>query len=794
MRNLILICLTFLFIVSCNKNKTESLKSFMISDVKILEGPFYQAQQTDMQYILEMDPDRLLAPYLIDAGFEPVKERYGNWENSGLDGHIGGHYLSALSLMYAATGNEELLQRLNYMIDWIKKCQDKNGNGYVGGIPDSKKLWEDIANGEIDASNFSLNNRWVPLYNIHKLFAGLRDAWLITRNETAKEILIKLTDWCLELTKNLSDEEIQQMLRSEHGGLNEVFADVSVISGNEKYLDLAQKFSHRVILDPLIKGKNELTGLHGNTQIPKVIGYKRIADLTGNTDWANAAEFFWNTIVNKWSVSIGGNSVREHFHSVDDFSSMVESNQGLESCNTYNMLKLTNLLFSSNPDKKYLEYYERALFNHILSSQHPEKGGFVYFSSMRPRHYRVYSQPHQGFWCCVGSGLENHGKYGELIYAHNDKDVFVNLFIASKLNWKEKGISIIQNTKFPYEEKSEIELKLENPQKFEINIRYPEWVKKGDLKLSVNGKNQRIIKKSFYVSLNHEWKDGDIISITLPMHTKIEYLPDGLPWASIVHGPVVLGAATDTTDLIGIWADDSRMGHVANGPLYPIENAPMIISEDKEFSDQIIPVKDKPLTFTINGIIYPDQYKNIELVPFFSIHEARYVVYWPVTNAEGLERKKQKIQEKEKEMLELEKITIDQVETGEQQPEVEHNFKGENTESGIFEGKHWRHARGWFSYDLDDKNQEGKFLLITYSAFDKGRTFDIIINANIIETIKLEGSETKKFYSVQYNIPENIAELSKNGKMNVKFVAHDNSIAGGIYHIRLLKSSYLSLK
>src|SRR3972149_869119 len=326
------------------------------------------------------------------------------------------------------------------------------------------------------------------------------------------------------------------MLRSEHGGLNEVFADVSVIAGDKKYLELAQRFSHRVILDPLIKGKNELTGLHVNTQIPKVVGYKRIANLTGNKDWANAADFFWNTLVNEWTVSIGGNSVREHFHPADDFSSMVESNQGIESCNTYNMLRLTRLLFLENPDNKYMEYYERALFNHILSSEHPVKGGFVYFTPMRPQHYRVYSQPQQGFWCCVGTGLENHGKYGEMIYSHNDKDIYINLFMASRLEWKDKGITLTQNTKFPFEENSEITLKMVTPQRFALKIRYPGWVKEGEMKIGVNGKNKRISETaSSYVSINREWANGDIVSISLPMHTKIEYLPDSSSWASVVH-------------------------------------------------------------------------------------------------------------------------------------------------------------------------------------------------------------------------------------------------------------------
>ena len=425
------------------------LNAFHLSQVRLLDSPFYRAQQTDLNYILALEPDRLLAPFLIDAGFDPLEERYGNWESTGLDGHIGGHYLSALSMMYASTGDEALLKRIHYMIGWLKKCQDKNGNGYVGGIPNGRELWEEIQRGKIDSGNFTLNSRWVPLYNIHKLFAGLRDVYLFTDTGTSLDILIGLSDWLYDVVKNLTDEQIQEMLKSEHGGLNEVLADVYEVTGDEKYLGLSVRLSHKVLLDSLLKRENKLTGLHANTQIPKVIGFKKTADMANNEDWEKASEFFWNTVVDRWTVSIGGNSVREHFHPADDYSSMVESNQGPETCNTYNMLRLTKMLFLKDPQKKYLEYYERALFNHILSSQHPgEEGGFVYFTPMRPRHYRVYSKAQHCFWCCVGSGLENHSKYGELIYAYDEHDIYVNLFIPSVLSWKRKAYSLPRNRIF----------------------------------------------------------------------------------------------------------------------------------------------------------------------------------------------------------------------------------------------------------------------------------------------------------------------------------------------------------
>ncbi|MDQ3845247.1 MAG: glycoside hydrolase family 127 protein, partial [Bacteroidota bacterium] len=487
MRTIVLLSILFLLPV-IGFTQTGPLKTFPLSAVRLLDGPFKQAQQTDMKYMLALNPDRLLAPYLRESGIEPKAKNYGNWEGTGLDGHIGGHYLSALSNMYAATGNAVLLQRLNYMIDWLDKCQQKNGDGYVGGVPGGRAMWQEVAQGKIKAGAFSLNDKWVPWYNLHKLYAGLVDAYTIAGNAKAKNILIKLSDWCVNLTANLSDEQMQQMLRSEHGGMNEVFADVAAITGDTKYLQLARRFSHRRILNPLLQQKDSLTGLHANTQIPKVIGFIRIAEVADDTAWAKAAGFFWQTVVDNRTVSIGGNSVREHFHPSDNFSSMIESKEGPETCNSYNMLKLTKHLFLSHPSARFMDYYERTLYNHILSSQHPQ-GGFVYFTPMRPRHYRVYSQPQQCFWCCVGSGLENHGKYGELIYAHNDKDIFVNLFIPSTLQWKEKGVTLVQHTKFPFEETSQIKLNVKQPKKFALYFRYPSWVKEGQMKLKVNNKN-----------------------------------------------------------------------------------------------------------------------------------------------------------------------------------------------------------------------------------------------------------------------------------------------------------------
>jgi DUF1680 family protein len=763
------------------------VEPFPLSSVRLLSSPFEHAEKVNEQYVMAHNPDRLLAPFLVDAGLKTKASGYGNWEGSGLNGHIGGHYLTSLSLMVASTGNKEAQERLDYMVSELARCQKVNGNGYVGGIPEGQAMWAEIAKGNIDAGNFSLNGKWVPLYNIHKLYAGLRDAWLYTGNKKAMEVLVNLADWFIHLTANLSDEQVQKMLLSEHGGLNEVFADVYAITGEEKYLDLARRVSDRSLLKPLMHREDKLTGMHANTQIPKVIGFMRVGELLHDTAWINAADFFWNTVINKRTVTIGGNSTREHFHPADDFSSMVESRQGPETCNTYNMLKLSKELFLCKNDLKYIDYYERALYNHILSSQNPVHGGLVYFTSMRPRHYRVYSNAGQTFWCCVGSGIENHEKYGELIYAHNDNDVFVNLFIPSELIWKEKGLKLIQKNKYPDIENTTLTLDLDTASEFILGIRYPHWMKAGEMFVTVNGDPVRGHgNPGEYYQISRRWNNGDVLNIHLKMHTTGEYLPDGSPYLSIMHGPFVLGAETGHKDLDGLIADDSRMGHVAHGPLYPLEGAPMLQINDENWTEKVLPVKGKTMTFKAPDLIVPDSCDDLELMPFYQIHNARYMVYWRTGSNDEIDSIRNAVARHDKELLALEKKTIDRVATGEQQPETEHNFKGEETRAGVHKDRHRRVATGWFSYDLKDSKQEAKTLRITYWGEDTDRKFKILINETELASVELSGGGSKQFVDVDYPIPASLTQAG-NGVLTVRFVANEGSVAGGIYYVRLMR-------
>ena len=796
-------------IAGCTKHqKPAEMASFPLDQIRLLESPFKHAQDTNIQYVLAMDPDRLLAPYLKEAGLEPKADNYGNWENTGLDGHIGGHYLTALSLAWAATGNKEVKQRLDYMLNELKRAQDKSGDGYLSGVPGGKAMWNELAGGNIRSDLFTLNDKWVPLYNIHKVYAGLRDAYVYADSQQALDMLVALSDWGAQLIGNLSDAQVQLILKSEHGGLNEVYADVAEITGEQKYLDIAKRLSHREILEPLEQHQDKLTGLHANTQIPKVIGYKRVGDLAGDEQWQDAAEYFWNEVVEHRTVAIGGNSVREHFHPTDDFAPMVEDVEGPETCNTYNMLKLTRMLYLSEPETRYIRYYERALYNHILSSQNPDNGGLVYFTPMRPNHYRMYSQPEEAMWCCVGSGIENHSKYGEMIYAHRGDELFVNLFIPSTLDWEAKGIQIKQENHIPDTESTA--LTITGSGQFQLKLRYPAWVNDGALSLAINGENIAVAEKpGSYITIERNWKNGDRIEVNLPMHPEAEQLPDKSDYYALTYGPVVLAAKTQpfAEEKLNFLANDSRMGHIAQGPMCPQELTPMFVSEDRDFVSGLKRLPGEELRFAAPDSLQsadiqtlkvdtaaaglpalnPKAGSELELIPFFRVHESRYSIYWPYSTPQGLAAKQQQREAEDRARLALVRQTIDKVAPGEQQPEADHFFAGAGTEAGVHRGRHWRHASDWFSYQLKDPEQEAQTLRITYFGLDNGRSFRILANEVELAQVMLDGSRGDQFFSVDYPIPASVQQKAAHGVIELRFEAAENSVAGGIYGVRLLR-------
>ncbi len=762
---------------------------FPLGDVILLDGPFKDARDLNIEVLLKYDVDRLIAPYRKEAGLPAIAECYPNWE--GLDGHIAGHYLSAMAINYAATGNTECGKRMNEMISKLQICQDANtknypdwGTGYIGGFPNSVKLWSAFKKGDFSVYYSS----WAPFYNLHKMYAGLRDAWLYCGNENAKTMFLKFCDWGITLTAALSDEQMEQMLNMEHGGMNEIFADAYQMTGEEKYLIAAKRYSHHMLLDAMAADNDNLDNKHANTQVPKAIGFQRIAELTSNKNYAEAGSFFWETVTTNRSLAFGGNSRGEHFPGKASCIDFINVNDGPESCNSYNMLKLTEGLFRVHPSAKYVDYYERTMYNHILSSQHPEHGGYVYFTPARPRHYRVYSAPNEAMWCCVGTGMENHGKYNQFIYTHSNDSLFLNLFIASELTWKERGMVIKQETKFPEEEQTKLTI-TEGSSEFSLLIRYPGWVEKNALKISINGKNVKYTASpSSFVSIKRKWEKGDVLEILLPMRNTIEHLTNVPEYIALMHGPILLSAKTGTEDLKGLIAGDSRWGQYSSGEYLPVDMAPILVDDDIEnLGNKLEPITGTPLNFNIKSKVINSVPLTLE--PFYEIHDARYMMYWLALTKDDYKAYVDSLATIEKELLALEKRTIDKVATGEQQPETDHAMESKRSNKGNNNNIFFREARGdgFFSYDLSTNSETGLCLIVRYWGAEwGGRKFDIFIGDEKLVTEDNTGRWNQSmFKDVVYEIPDSMVKGKRH--VRVKFQSIPGNIAGAVYYIRLAR-------
>jgi uncharacterized protein len=770
--------------------RAGATRHFALGDLALGDGPFAHAQSLNLRYLAALDVDRLLAPYRIEAGLDASAEKYPNWESMGLDGHTAGHYLTALA-QQAAQGDAEMRRRLDAMVAGLAECQRANGDGYLGGVPNGRALWDRVASGDFKAEAFSLEGAWVPFYNLHKMYAGLRDAWLMAGNAQARDLLVRFADWADALVASLDDGQLQRILDTEHGGMNEVLADVYAITGDRRYLALARRFSHRAILDPLLRREDALDGLHANTQIPKVIGFARIGELDGDQAWIDAARFFWETVAQRRSVAFGGNSIREHFNPVDDFGPMVTSREGPETCNSYNMLRLTMQLHRLEPQARYADFYERVLFNHILSTQHPEHGGLVYFTPIRPRHYRVYSQPTQCFWCCVGTGIENHGRHGAFAYSHDDDALTVNLYMASTVHWRERGVVLRQQTGFPDTPRSTLRLQSARPQAFALQLRHPQWLD-GALAVRINGRRWPLQSgPGTYARIARTWRDGDRIDIELPMRTRIEPLPDGSDWVAVMHGPVMLAARTGSEDLEGLVADDGRGSHIAPGPYLPLERAPMLVGERDALAAAIEPVAGEPLAFTAAALIRPGEFRRLKLEPLSRVHDARYMAYWRTATPAGYPAVVAAMEAAERERDVLEARTLDQVQPGEQQPEVEHAYAGEDSATGSLLGRHWRDAGGWFEYRLKASRRIAAdapmTLRLTLFGGEWQGAMDVQVEGDTLATIASGGSDPDDFVTRDIELPPEYAAAARRSGIRVRFVARDGTRTRRLFGVRLLQ-------
>jgi len=741
---------------------------FELDEVTLREGPFKHALELNIQSLLNYQPDRFLAKFRKNAGLEPKAEHYHGWEDDTLAGHSLGHYLSACSLMYKTTGDSRFLERVSYMVNELIECQKADGDGYIGAFPDGKRIFEqEIAQGNIRAEAFNLNGIWAPFYTQHKVMSGLNDAYHLCGIEKALEIEKKLADWLEGVVIGLSEEQVQEMLGCEHGGINEALANLYADTQDERYLKMAGLFHHKAILDPLAEGKDILPGKHGNTQIPKIIGLARLYELTGNETDRKTARYFWDRVVHHHSYVTGGHGNHEYFGEPDKLRDRL-SQGTTETCNVYNMLKLSRHLFMWEAEAQVSDFYERALFNHILSSQHPEDGRVIYSLSLEMGGYKVYQDP-CWFTCCVGTGMENHSKYSRNIYFHNDKELFLFQYIASELNWKEKGIKVRQITKYPEEPKITLEFICENPALFTLQIRYPYWAEKG-IEVMVNGKSQEVKgEPGSFVAVRREWKDRDRVEIHIPFSLRLEAMPDDKNRVAVMYGPLVLAG-----DLGPV--DDPE----AKDTMY----VPVFMTQDRNPSHWTEPVHGKPNTFRTKDVGRP---RDVVLKPFYKTHERRYSIYWDLfTEQSWKERQKAYQQELEYQKM-LEQMTIDFVQPGEPKLEQEHHFKGEKSRASSFHRRMYREAReGWFSYELKVFKGQPMALAVDYwGGYPGSKTFDILVEGEEISTEDISNKKDGHFVNVVYDIPDKLTFGKE--KITVTFKAHPGNTAGPVFGVRVIK-------
>ncbi len=604
--------------VSCTQNGVSDravedvieykAKPFALAQVSLKDyGLFRHAMDKDAEWLLNLEPDRLLSRFLTKAGLEPKAEGYGGWEGLAVSGHSLGHYLSACSMLYATEGDVRFKERVDYIVGELKRCQDARGTGYVGAMPEEDRIWKEISEGYIRTDGADLNGGWVPWYTIHKLWAGLLDAVKYTGSVQAKEVVTGLTDWAVRNFGHLTEEQWQYMLQSEFGGMNESFAEMYALTGNEDYLVMAGNFHHHAILDPLKEGVDRLAGLHSNTQVPKVVGEARLYELTGEADKEALATFYWDCMTNHHSYANGGNSNFERVSRRDSLNNEL-SEYTSETCNTYNMLKLTAHLFSWSADESYMNYYERAMYNHILASQNPQDGMVCYSVSLAQGGHKVFSTPFDSFWCCVGTGMENHTKYAENIFSESvaDNGLFVNLFVPAELDWNSRGIKVSVDTDFPYSDKVKVSFDGRS-RKFPVYFRCPSWIS-GDMKVFVDGKQVNVAAEpGSYVKIDGHWGNGNAIEVELPMDIHTVPMPDNPARQSIFYGPVLLAAPLGN-------------GELRPGDLPCFDSASGSASETVKMTDR------KNLIFTASTRQNAEQV----LVPFYSVYDQKYSVYFDV--------------------------------------------------------------------------------------------------------------------------------------------------------------------
>lgn len=735
--------------------------------VRLTPSRYAHAVETNREVLLALEPDRLLHNFRASAGLEPKAPVYGGWEARGIAGHSLGHYLSACSLLHAQTGDAAMRERVRYVVGELAECQAAHGDGYIGGttveregeVVDGKIVFEEIRRGDIRTSGFDINGGWVPLYTWHKVHAGLIDAAQLAEVEEAVPVTLGMAGYLATILEGLTDGQMQTLLAAEYGGLNESYANTYAMTGNPRWLRLAERIRDRRVLDPLADGKDVLPGLHANTQIPKLIGLARLYELTGRPEHRRAASFFLDTVADHHSYVIGGNSDREHFGPPDVISTRI-TDRTCEHCNSYNMLKLARHAYGWAPDPALFDFYERVHLNHVLSQQHPETGMFTYFTPLSSGARRTWSTLDDSFWCCFGSGLESHAKHGDSIYWEADDTLFVNLFIPSTLDWRERGLKLALETEYPFSEVVRLRVEAAPEEAIALALRLPAWCDAP--RLTVNDRGVEVPAGSGYARVERVWRAGDSIALRLPMRLTVEPTPDDPRTVAFVHGPLVLAADVGP----------------ASEPFHGLP--PAIVAATPEAA--VEPAAPVGPGFAMLAA-RPDK---LALVPFFEQYERRTAVYFPqFTEAEWAAEEAVFVR-RERARLALEKRTVDSIRLGEMQPERDHDFATNHADLLSWNGRSGRQA--WWGVgnylEFDLAVREGPMVLrALYWGEETGKHFEISIDGERIAVERRDEPPKKEFVARDYPIPLSLTQ----GQSTVRVRFETKGSDAPVYEVRMLE-------